>query len=85
VLLAPLFFARFDLGSIGIKAFAAATIGGLGSIPGAMVGGIILGVIETLGAGVISSAYKDALAYGLMIVLLLVAPLGLFSRSQRES
>jgi branched-chain amino acid transport system permease protein len=85
VLLAPLFFARFDLGSIGIKAFAAATIGGLGSIPGAMAGGIILGLLETLGAAFISSAYKDALAYGLMIVLLLLAPSGIFGRSQRES
>jgi len=84
VLLAPLFFASFDLGAIGIKSFAAAIIGGLGSVPGAMVGGIVLGLIETLGAAFISSAYKDALGYGIMILLLLFAPSGLFGRARRR-
>ncbi|MGE3272462.1 MAG: branched-chain amino acid ABC transporter permease [Chloroflexota bacterium] len=85
VLLAPLFFAGFDMGYIGIKSFAAATIGGLGSMPGAMIGGIVLGVIETLGAAFVSSAYKDALGYGIMIVLLLFVPSGLLGRAQRRS
>lgn len=85
VLLAPIFFASFDMGSIGIKSFAAATIGGLGNVPGAMVGGVVLGVVETLGAAFISSAYKDALSYGIMIVLLLFVPSGLFVRARRRS
>jgi len=85
VLLAPVFFASFDMGSIGIKSFAAATIGGLGNVPGAMIGGVALGVVETLGAALISSAYKDALGYGIMIMLLLCVPSGLFGRAQRMS
>jgi branched-subunit amino acid ABC-type transport system permease component len=79
VLIAPIIFASFDMGIvIGIKAFAAATIGGLGSIPGAMVGGIILGLVETIGAAEISSPYKDGFAYGLLILVLLIRPRGLF-------
>ncbi len=85
VLLAPIFFASFDMGYIGVKSFAAATIGGLGSVPGAMIGGIVLGVVETLGAAFVSSAYKDALSYGIMILLLLFVPSGLLGRSQRRS
>jgi branched-chain amino acid transport system permease protein len=85
VLLAPVFFASFDMGAIGVKSFAAATLGGLGNVPGAMVGGIALGVIETLGAALVSSAYKDALGYGIMILLLLFVPSGLFGRAQRRS
>jgi branched-subunit amino acid ABC-type transport system permease component len=85
VLLAPIFFASFDMGYIGVKSFAAATIGGLGNVPGAMVGGIVLGLVETLGAAFISSAYKDALGYGIMIALLLFVPSGLFVRAQRRS
>jgi len=79
VLVAPVIFASFDMGvAIGIKAFAAATIGGLGSLKGAMVGGLIVGLVETAGASLISSAYKDAFAYGLLILVLLIRPRGLF-------
>jgi branched-subunit amino acid ABC-type transport system permease component len=79
VLIAPIIFASFDMGIvIGIKAFAAATIGGLGSLPGAIVGGIIVGLVETLGAATVDSAYKDAFAYGLLILVLLIRPRGLF-------
>jgi branched-chain amino acid transport system permease protein len=85
VLLAPIFFASFDMGYIGIKSFAAATIGGLGNVPGAMVGGVALGMIETLGAAFVSSAYKDAIGYGIMILLLLFAPSGLFVRGHRRA
>src|SRR5262249_33873105 len=59
VLLAPMFFATFDMGFItGIKGFVAATLGGLGSIPGAMLGGILFGILETFGAIWISTSYK---------------------------
>ena len=80
VLLGPIIFATFNMGEIGLKAFVAATLGGLGSMPGAMVGGILFGIIETFGALWISSGYKDAIGYAIMIVILLVAPAGLFGR-----
>jgi branched-subunit amino acid ABC-type transport system permease component len=84
VLLGPIIFASFNMGeTIGIKAFVAATLGGLGSMPGAMVGGILFGVIETLAAFWISTGYKDAIGYAIMIAILLVAPAGLFGRRAR--
>jgi branched-chain amino acid transport system permease protein len=83
VLLGPIIFASFNMGEIGLKAFVAATLGGLGSMPGAMVGGILYGIIETFGALWISSAYKDAIGYAIMIGVLLVAPAGLFGRRVR--
>ncbi len=83
-LLGPIIFASFNMGEIiGIKAFVAATLGGLGSMPGAMVGGILFGIIETFGALWISSGYKDAIGYAIMIAILLVAPTGLFGRRVR--
>lgn len=64
----------------GIKAFTAAVLGGIGSIPGAMLGGIILGLMEALGASYISSEYKDAFAFGLLIIILVLKPEGLLGR-----
>lgn len=68
----------------GIKAFAAAVLGGIGSVPGAMIGGIILGLVESLGASYISSEYKDAYAFLILIVILLVKPSGLFGSSHED-
>jgi len=68
----------------GIKAFTAAVLGGIGSIPGAMVGGILLGLIEGLAAGYISSEYKDAYAFIVLIIILLIKPSGLFKRAEEE-
>ena len=62
---------------LGMKAFAAAILGGIGSIPGAVFGGFIIGTIESLGAGYISSAYRDAFAFFVMILILVVRPSGL--------
>lgn len=84
ILLGPIIFASFNMGEIGIKAFVAATLGGLGTMPGAMVGGILFGIIETFGALWISSGYKDAIGYAIMIAILLVAPAGLFGRRVRR-
>ncbi len=68
----------------GIKAFTAAVLGGIGSIPGAMVGGILLGLIEGLAAGYISSEYKDAYAFIVLIIILLIKPSGLFKKEVEE-
>lgn len=66
------------MGNVGLKAFIASVIGGLGSVPGAIVGAIILGILETLVSGYISSSLRDLFSFGLLIVLLLVKPSGLF-------
>ena len=78
VLLAQIYFASFELGGFGLKAFAAAVLGGLGSVPGAIVGGLILGVFETAVSITISAAYKDAIVFGMLIAVLLFKPTGIF-------
>jgi branched-chain amino acid transport system permease protein len=70
--------------SAGIKAFTAAVLGGIGSIPGAMLGGIVLGLVESFGASYISSEYKDAYAFVVLILILLVKPEGLLGRRSEE-
>ena len=66
--------------SYGLKAFAAAILGGIGSIPGAMLGGFLIGIVETLGAGYISAGYKDAFAFGILILVLIIRPSGLLGK-----
>jgi branched-chain amino acid transport system permease protein len=79
VLVAPILFASVGMaGAVALKAFAANVIGGFGSIPGAIVGGLILGVAETLGAAFISVPYRDAVAFVILILVLLVRPQGIF-------
>jgi branched-chain amino acid transport system permease protein len=85
VLLGSLFFASFNMGfTTGIKAFVAATLGGLGSVAGAMVGGLLFGLIETFAGMVISTAYKDAIGMVVLIAILLFMPMGLFGRVGRQ-
>ena len=67
---------------VGMKTFAAAVLGGMGVLPGAMVGGILIGIIETLGAAYISSGYRDAFAFIILILILLLRPNGLFGEKQ---
>src|SRR3989338_8409323 len=67
---------------VGIKAFTAAVLGGIGSVPGAMLGGLILGLIESLGAGYLSSEYKDAYAFIVLILILLIKPTGLLGKTE---
>jgi branched-chain amino acid transport system permease protein len=68
----------------GLKAFVAAVLGGIGNIPGALVGGLLMGLSETYVVGYVSSTYRDALAFVLLIVILLVRPGGLFGKSGSE-
>ncbi|MCR4925979.1 MAG: branched-chain amino acid ABC transporter permease [Clostridiales bacterium] len=68
----------------GIKAFTAAVFGGIGSIPGALIGGIILGVIESLGQAYISSQLADAIVFSVLIIVLLVKPTGIFGKKINE-
>ena len=68
----------------GIKAFVAAVFGGIGSIPGAMIGGLLLGVIENLSRAYISSEIADAIVFAVLIVVLLVKPAGLFGKNVQE-
>jgi len=68
----------------GIKAFVAAVLGGIGSIPGAVLGSIVLGMTESFGAGYISSAYEDAFAFVILILILIFKPSGLMGRNEIE-
>ena len=68
----------------GIKAFVAAVFGGIGSIPGALIGGVLLGVIEIFGKAYISSQMADAIVFAVLIVILLVKPAGILGESVGE-
>ncbi|MBN1963897.1 MAG: branched-chain amino acid ABC transporter permease [Anaerolineae bacterium] len=75
----------FSLGWVfGLKAFIAAILGGIGNIPGAVLGGFLLGLVEALGAGYISASWKDAIAYALLIIILIVRPTGILGETQAE-
>ena len=68
----------------GLKAFVAAVLGGIGILPGAVVGGIILGVVEALVSGFVSSTFRDAAAFAILILVLLVRPTGIFGKNTKE-
>lgn len=68
----------------GLKAFVAAVFGGIGSIPGALVGGLFIGVAETLVVAYGSSLYRDAIVYAILILVLIIKPTGLFGKNERE-
>jgi branched-chain amino acid transport system permease protein len=83
-LLGPVFVAYPSMGDLAAtKAFAIVILGGLGSVPGATAGGFILALVEELGAGYVSSGYRDAMGFLLIIVILLFRPTGLFARKER--
>ncbi len=68
----------------GLKAFVAAVLGGIGNLPGAALGGVIIGVTETLVSGYVSSTYRDAIAFAVLILILLVKPSGLLGKKEIE-
>ena len=68
----------------GIKAFTAAVFGGIGSIPGAFLGGILLGVIESLARGYISTQLSNSIVFAVLIIILLVRPAGLLGKNVQE-
>ncbi len=68
----------------GMKAFAAAVLGGIGSIPGAMLGGVILGILEIMGVAYLSSSYKDAIAFAVLIIVLIIRPQGLLGQKKTK-
>ena len=81
VLASPVYFTSWESGlALGLKGFVAATLGGLVSVRGAVLGGLVLGVLETLTAGYISTGLRDAVAFLLLIVVLVVRPGGIFGR-----
>ncbi len=82
IMVAPLITLSPDMGSIGIKGFAAAVLGGFNSLPGAIAGGVLLGVVETAAGVYISSAMKDVVSYALLIGCVLLLPHGLFGRAE---
>jgi branched-chain amino acid transport system permease protein len=69
---------------LALKGFAAAMLGGMGNPVGAVAGGLIVGLLEAFGAGYLSSAYKDAIAFGVILIVLFVMPQGLFGRASVE-
>jgi branched-chain amino acid transport system permease protein len=85
VLITPIALTSYDAGTLlALKGFAAAMLGGIGSAPGAVVGGILIGMCEALAAGYLSSNYKDAVAFLIILVVLVAIPQGLFGRAKIE-
>jgi branched-chain amino acid transport system permease protein len=85
ILVTPITLTNYDVGTLlALKGFAAAMLGGMGHPFGAVVGGLVVGLLETFGAGYISSAYKDAIAFLVILGVLFVMPQGLFGRAGIE-
>ena len=85
ILIGPVLFVSIGMGSIiALKAFSATVIGGFGDVTGAIVGGLLLGVVESFGAAYVSVPYKDAFAFLLLLVFLLIRPQGIFGEKISE-
>jgi branched-chain amino acid transport system permease protein len=84
LLLAPITFVHANMGFIGLKAMPAAVVGGFGSLPGAIVGGLIIGVVESLSGFYLPEGFKDIAAYVVVLIMLVVKPNGLFGEKLRK-
>jgi len=84
LLLAPITFVHANMGFIGLKAFPAAVVGGFGSLPGAIVGGLVIGLVEALSGFYLPEGFKDVAAYVVVLVMLMFKPNGLFGESLRK-
>ncbi len=85
ILIAPITFMSYGSGvMLGLKGFCAAILGGMGSSMGAVVGGLLLGLIETVGAGFISSGYKDAIAFFVIMLVLFIRPSGILGKAESD-
>ncbi|MFZ1492072.1 MAG: branched-chain amino acid ABC transporter permease [Candidatus Competibacter denitrificans] len=85
ILIAPITFSSYEAGvMLGLKGFSAAIVGGIGNPMGAVAGGLLLGVLEALGAGLVSSGYKDAIAFLFVLMVLFFEPTGLFGHKAAE-
>lgn len=85
VLITPITLTSYDVGTLlALKGFAAAMLGGMGNPLGAVAGGLLLGLLESFGVGYVSSAYKDAVAFVVILIVLFAAPQGLFGRRNVE-
>jgi branched-chain amino acid transport system permease protein len=84
LLLAPITFVHVNMGFIGLKAFPAAVVGGFGSLPGAIVGGLTIGLVEALAGFYLPEGFKDIAAYVVVLVMLVVKPNGLFGGNARK-
>jgi branched-chain amino acid transport system permease protein len=84
LLLSPITFVHANMGFIGLKAFPAAVVGGFGSLPGAIVGGLIIGIVESLSGFYLPDGFKDTAAYIVVLVMLMVKPNGLFGEKLRK-
>ena len=84
LLLAPITFVHANMGFIGLKAFPAAVVGGFGSLPGAIVGGLVIGIVESLSGFYLPEGFKDIAAYIVVLVMLMVKPNGLFGDKLRK-
>ncbi|MFM2254002.1 MAG: hypothetical protein RJB68_2339 [Pseudomonadota bacterium] len=84
ILLAPITFVHANMGFIGLKAFPAAVVGGFGSLPGAIVGGLVIGLVESLAGFYLPDGFKDTAPYVVVLVMLMVKPNGLFGEKLRK-
>jgi len=85
ITLTPITTTSYDVGvMLGLKGFSAAILGGYGSMPGAVLGGLVLGVLESLAAGLVSSEYKDAIAFLIMLLVLFFKPSGILGRGRLQ-
>ena len=84
ILLAPVTFVHSNMGFIGLKAFPAAVVGGFGSVPGAIVGGLIIGLVEAFAGRYLPEGFKDVAAYVVVLAVLMIKPSGIFGETARK-